>query len=114
MGRHDWARAEAIFRSVIPIYIETQSANNINTGIARIKLGRTLVRQKRYAEAEAQTRAGYNTLVSQMDPKVTWLKSARQDLLEEYTALNQADQAAKFRAEAAALDAHPVQVANKK
>jgi serine/threonine-protein kinase len=114
MGRHDWARAEAIFRSVIPIYIETQSANNINTGIARIKLGRTLVRQKKYAEAEAQTRAGYNTLVSQMDPKVSWLKSARQDLVEEYSALSQADQAARFRAEAAALDAKPIQVATKK
>jgi serine/threonine-protein kinase len=109
MGRHDWTRAEAIFRSVIPIYIETQSANNINTGIARIKLGRTLLRQQKYAEAEAQTRAGFNTLTSQMDPKVSWLKSARQDLVEEYSALNQADQAAKFRAEIAALEPKPVQ-----
>ncbi|MGA2072287.1 MAG: hypothetical protein ABSH52_02185 [Terriglobia bacterium] len=49
-----------------------------------------------------------------MDPKVSWLKGARQDLLEEYSALNQADQAAQFRAEAAALDATPVQVAIKK
>jgi serine/threonine-protein kinase len=114
MGRHDWARAEAIFRSVIPIYIETQSANNINTGIARIKLGRTLVRQKRYAEAEAQTRAGYNTLTTQMDPKVSWLRNARQDLVEEYSALNQAEQAAKFRAEVAALDAKPAEVSAKK
>jgi serine/threonine-protein kinase len=114
MGRHDWARAEAIFRSVIPIYIATQSTNNINTGIARIKLGRTLLRQQKYAEAESQTRAGYNTLTSQMDPKVTWLKSARQDLVEEYSALHQADQAAKFRAEVAALDAKPTQVVTKK
>ena len=114
MGMHEWAQAETIFRSVIPIYVETQSANNINTGIARIKLGRTLVRQKKYAEAESQSRAGYNTLVRQMDPKVSWLKSARQDLVEEYVALNRADQAAKFRAEAAALDAKPTQVASKK
>ena len=114
LGRHDWVSAEAIFRSVIPIYIETQSANNINTGIARIKLGRTLVRQKKYTEAESQTRAGYNILVSQMDPKVSWLKSARQDLVEEYSALSQADQAAKFRAEIAALDAKPTQVATQK
>jgi hypothetical protein len=49
-----------------------------------------------------------------MDPKVSWLKSARQDLVEEYSALNQADQAAQFRAEATALDVKPIQVANKK
>ena len=114
LGRHDWVRAEAMFRSVIPIYIESQSANNINTGIARIKLGRALLRQNRYAEAESQTRAGYGTLATQMDPKVSWLKNARQDLVEEYSALNQAAQAAKFRAEAAALDAKPLQVAGKK
>jgi serine/threonine-protein kinase len=114
MGRHDWPRAEAIFRSVIPIYIETQSANNINTGIARIKLGRTLLRQKRYTEAESQTRAGYNTLVGQMDPKVSWLKSARQDLVEEYSALNQVDQAARFRDEIAALEPKPREVSAKK
>jgi len=114
LGRHDWVRAEAIFRSVIPIYVETQSANNINTGIARIKLGRALLRQNHYAEAESQTRAGYDTLATQMDPKVSWLKSARQDLVAEYSALHQADQAAKFRAEIAALDAKPTQLANKK
>jgi len=114
MDRQEWARAEAILRSVIPIYIESQSANSINTGIARFKLGRTILRQKRYREAETQTRAAYDTLISQMDPKVSWLKSARQDLVEEYSALNQPDQAAKFRAEIAALDAKPTQVANKK
>jgi hypothetical protein len=32
----------------------------------------------------------------------------------EYSALHQADQAAKFRAEIAALDAKPTQLANKK
>jgi serine/threonine-protein kinase len=114
LGRHEWAKAEAIFRSVIPIYIETQSANSINTGIARIKLGRTLLQQKRYREAESQTRAGYNILVTQMDPKVSWLKSARQDLVEEYSALKQADQAEKFRAEIAALEPKPVEVSSKK
>ena len=36
---------EPIFRSAIPIYIETHSADNIINGIARIKLCRTLLRQ---------------------------------------------------------------------
>ncbi len=103
-SREDWPRAEKIYRQAIPIFTESQSATHINTGIARIKLGRTLLRQNRYAEAETETRAGYDILVKQMDLKVTWLVSARKDLAEEYDALKQPEQAAKFRAEAAALD----------
>ncbi len=112
-SREDWPRAEKIYRQAIPIFKESQSANHINTGIARIKLGRTLLRQNRYAEAEAETRAGYDILVKQMDLKVTWLVSARKDLAEEYDALKQPEQAAKFRAEAAALDSNPASLAKK-
>jgi hypothetical protein len=92
MGRHEWARAEEIFRQVVPLYIETLSATDINAGIARIKLGRTLLRQNRYAEAATQTRAGYDILTPQMDPKVSWLVNARKNLVEEYSALKQPDQ----------------------
>jgi eukaryotic-like serine/threonine-protein kinase len=99
MAEHQWARAEKIYRQVIPLYIETQSATHINTGIARIKLGRALLHQHRYSEAEAESRAGYEILIKQMDPKVTWLASARKDLVEEYDALKQPDQAARFREE---------------
>jgi serine/threonine-protein kinase len=99
LGRHDWTRAEGIFRTVIPIYIETQSANNINTGIAKIKLGRALLRQNRFAEAEAQTQAGYGILVTQMDPNVSWLVSARKDLEEESSALKQSERAGKGTAQ---------------
>src|SRR5580692_4033414 len=103
-GREEWTRAEKIYRQVIPIFTESQSANHINTGIARIKLGRTLLRQNRFAEAEAESRAGYEILVKQMDANVSWLVNARQDLAEEYDALKQPEQAARLRAEAAALD----------
>ena len=103
-SREEWLRAEKIYRQVIPIFTESQSANHINTGVARIKLGRSLLRQNRYAEAEAETHAGYEILIKQMDPKVSWLVNARKDLAEEYDALQQPEQSAKFRAEAAALD----------
>jgi len=72
------------------------------------------LRQERYAEAESQTRAGYNILAAQMDPKVSWLKSACQDLMEYYSALKQADQAAKFLAEIVVLEPKPVEVSDKK
>jgi tetratricopeptide (TPR) repeat protein len=103
-NREEWLRAEKIYRQVIPIFIESQSANHINTGVARIKLGRTLLRQNRYVEAEAETRPGYEILFKQMDPKVTWLVSARKDLAEEYDALKQPEEAARFRAETASLN----------
>jgi eukaryotic-like serine/threonine-protein kinase len=115
MAQRDWASAEKIFRRVIPLYTETQSAAHINTGIARTKLGKVLLRERRFAEAEAETRAGYDILSPQMDPKVSWLTNARQDLVEEYDALHQPQQAAKFRAEIAATQSpKPPEVSAKK
>jgi serine/threonine protein kinase/tetratricopeptide (TPR) repeat protein len=115
IAERDWASAEKIFRQVIPLYTETQSATHINTGIAHTKLGRVLLRQRRYAEAEAETSAGYDILAPQMDPRVSWLTNARQDLVEECDALHQREQAAKFRAEIAATHpAKPPEVSAKK
>jgi serine/threonine-protein kinase len=46
-------RADKIYRQEISTFTELQSAKHIDTGVARIKLGRALLRQNRYAEAEA-------------------------------------------------------------
>jgi eukaryotic-like serine/threonine-protein kinase len=97
MDKKDYASAEPIFRDVIRRLAEVLPPDNVNTGIARIKLGRTLLRQNRFAEAEAQTHAGFDSLSKQMDPTVSWLRSARKDLVAEYTGMNQPDQAAKFK-----------------
>jgi eukaryotic-like serine/threonine-protein kinase len=113
-AQQQWTRAEKLYRQAIPIYMQSQSPTHINTGIARIKLGRTLLRQHRYAEAEAESHAGYDILISQMDPKVSWLMNARKDLAEEYEQLNQPEQAAKFRAEIAANEAKPPDISAKK
>jgi eukaryotic-like serine/threonine-protein kinase len=101
-AQKEWARAEKIFRQVVPMYTETLSADNINTGIARIKLGQSILRQGRFAEAEPESRAGYEILKNKMDPKVSWLVNARKNLIEEYDALHKPEEAAKFRAEQAA------------
>jgi eukaryotic-like serine/threonine-protein kinase len=103
----DWPRAEEQFRMVIPIFIETQSATSTNTGIARIKLGRALLHQRRYAEAETETRAGYEILVKQMDPKVSWLVNARADLVDEYKALKKPEEAAKIESLVVANEVKP-------
>jgi serine/threonine-protein kinase len=113
-AREEWSRAEPLYREAIRIYTEKQGPTHVNVGIARIKLGRTLLRQQRYAESEAETRAGYDILITQMEPRVSWLVNARKDLVEESVALNQPDQAAKFRAEIDATEAKPPQVSAKK
>ncbi len=113
-AQQQWTRAEKLYRQAIPIYMQSQSPTHINTGIARTKLGRTLLRQHRYAEAETESHAGYDILITQMDPKVSWLMNARKDLAEEYEQLNQPEQAAKFRAEIAANEAKPPDISAKK
>jgi eukaryotic-like serine/threonine-protein kinase len=64
-------------------------------------LGRALLREKRYAEAETESRAGYEILIKQNVSSGAYLQNARTDLVEEYDTLKQPEQAAKFRAELA-------------
>ncbi|MEX2281522.1 MAG: serine/threonine-protein kinase [Gemmatimonadota bacterium] len=105
MARRQYAEAEPLFRRAIDLYIETQSAAHINVGIARIKLGRTLLRQSRFAAAEKETRAGYEIVSRQADAGVSWLKSAREDLIIAYDSLGRNQDAQKFRTELASLKA---------
>ena len=60
-----------------------------------------LSRQQRYSDAEVESRAGYEILIKQTSPSTNWLQNARQDLAEEYTALNRPADTAKFKAELA-------------
>jgi tetratricopeptide (TPR) repeat protein len=101
LAQKDYARAEQMFREVIRRYAETLSPNHPFRAIAQIKLGRALTGEKRYAEAESQALAGYNILLKQTSPTVSWLQSARKDLVTIYEALDQPSQAAHFRTELA-------------
>jgi serine/threonine-protein kinase len=103
LAKGDYAKAEPLFREAIEIYLKTLSADHLNTGIARVKLGRTLLRENRFAEAEAESRVGYDILHKQMNPSVSWLQNARTDLIDEYAALKRPDDAARFRAELASI-----------
>jgi len=99
------AEGEPYFREALAIFLATLPADHLNVGIARIKLGRTLLRQKRYAAAVAETLAGHDILAKQQEPSVSWLESARGDLIEAYTALGQSERAARFRTTPAATAA---------
>jgi serine/threonine-protein kinase len=97
MSQKQYARAEPLFREAIRRFIDTLSAQHLNTAIARIKLGHTLLGERRYGDAEAESLAGYRILSKQASPSVTWLKNARKDLLEIYSATHQAEKAKEFQ-----------------
>src|SRR2546426_675313 len=101
VAQQQYARAEPLYREAVGIFTESQGAEQLNPGIARIKLGRTLLGPGRCAEAVRETLAGYQILTKQTDPGVSWLVHAREDLVAAYDSLGQPDKAAKFRAELA-------------
>jgi serine/threonine-protein kinase len=99
MQQRDYSNAEAQFRQVIQLFTESLSADNVNTGIARIKLGRTLLRAGRPGEAQAETLAGYGILAKQTSPATSYLRAAREDLVAAYEALHEPEKALRFRQE---------------
>jgi serine/threonine-protein kinase len=101
LNRARYAEAARGFEEAITIFAATQGPNHTNTGIARIKLGRALLRQRRWAEAAAESLAGYEILKPQMDPGVSWLVAARKDLVAAYDSLGQSERGQPFRAELA-------------
>jgi eukaryotic-like serine/threonine-protein kinase len=104
LNKKDYPRAERLFRDVVQRFTETLSADNVNTGIAHIKLGRTLLRENRVADAQVESFAGYENLMKQTNPENSYLRAARKDLAAEYDALRQPEKAARFRAELASAE----------
>ena len=105
LNRKDFVTAEKMYREAVSLFAETQSPTHLNTGIARIKLGRALLRQDRAADAEHELKAGYDIVSKQAAPTVSWLKSAREDLIAAYEALHRPAEAERYRAEAARVAA---------
>ena len=101
MERKQYARAERTFRDALQMDLQTLPPEHLNVAITRIKLGRALIPQHRYADAEKESLAAHDILIKKANPPANWLESARKDLVDEYTALHQPENAAKFRAELA-------------
>jgi serine/threonine-protein kinase len=99
MGRKDYAGAERLYREAVRRYADTQGPEHVNTGIARIKLGRSLLRQRRFAEAGVESLAGYEILAKQTNPSIGFLQNARKDLVAEYDSLGQGARSTRFRLE---------------
>jgi serine/threonine protein kinase len=103
LARKDNARAEHLYRDALAMYAQTLPADHMNVAITRIKLGRALLRQDRWKDAEIETVAGYEVLSKQANPSVTWLQQARQDLIAIYDSQEEHGKAKQVLAEQAAL-----------
>jgi serine/threonine-protein kinase len=97
--RKEYVRAEMLFREALQRYSKTLPADHLNVGITRVRLGGALAGEHRYAEAKVESLAGYEILIKGASPSVSWLQAARNDLVEEYNALNESEKATRFRAE---------------
>jgi eukaryotic-like serine/threonine-protein kinase len=89
-AKHDHVRAAEAFRQAIDGYSGALSADHAYVGIARIKLGRALLRQQRYADALAESRAGMLIVSKRPGQSSSWLEMARADSAEAAAALGDA------------------------
>jgi len=96
-ARGDFTGAETMFREALDIFTKTLPATHLDVGIARAKLGRTLLRQRRFAEAERESSAGLAILLAQTSPAASWVRSARTDLAVLYDSLGEPARAAAQR-----------------
>ena len=64
----------------------------------RVKLGRVLLRQHRFADGETESSAGLAILLAQTSPATSFVKNARGDLAQMYDSLGQPTKAAAMRA----------------
>lgn len=107
MERRHYAQAESYYRGALKMYEATLPPEHKQVAIARISLGRALLHEKRYADAQSETSVGYKILVKINLPPQKWILTAVEDSAEEYDALNQPQEAAKFRAELALVKGTP-------
>ena len=97
--RKNYTLAERLFREAIQIYADALPPGHLNAGIAHVRLGHTFALERRHQDAEAESLAGYEILMKQPSAPERWLQTARTDLVQDYEALHQPEQANRFRAE---------------
>ncbi len=99
MDRKDYPAAEALCRKALQVYAESLPDDHPNPAIVHVKLGRTLLHQQRYAEAEPETKKGYLYFHSHGSPGSSYLIGARRDLIEIEDHLNKPEVVAELRSE---------------
>ncbi|MEP6589728.1 MAG: serine/threonine-protein kinase [Gemmatimonadota bacterium] len=98
-ARKEYPRAEATYRDALARFTAALGPEHSNTAIARIKLGRTLLRERRFAEAVVESEAGYRILGKQSEPGTSFLQAARKDIAAAYDTLGQPERGRLYRSE---------------
>ena len=111
--RKDYAKSEELFRDALKLYADSLPAGHLNIAIAHVRLGGALLHDKRYSDAEGESRAVYELLMKQSTPPARWVETARNDLLAEYNAMDQSEKAAKIRAELGGYPRYPIPQSNR-
>jgi eukaryotic-like serine/threonine-protein kinase len=78
LTRGELPRAEGMFEQALAVYAKTLPPDHMRIGIARGRLGRTLLRAGRYAEARHALLEAERVLATQPDPQ--WVMEVRDDL----------------------------------
>ena len=92
------ACAEKNYREAVS-RLDATSANSLNDAVAHSKLGRALLRERRFADAEPEALIGYRYLVKHVTSADRFLTVSRKDLAAIYDGLHRVDEAARYRSE---------------
>ena len=98
-----FAKCESLLLDVVSRFTRAMGADSLETGMAQVRLGRTLLREKKYSASAAHSLAGYQALVQQLNPDSGWLSGARHDLTLDYAALGEPEKAKAFHMESHAM-----------
>jgi tetratricopeptide (TPR) repeat protein/predicted Ser/Thr protein kinase len=98
LARGDAALTERTVARALAIYADVLPPDHFSVAVANSVLGRALVRQRRFADAEPVLDAALRVLDKQPGPPSPWLTAARADLAETLEATGRAAQAAAVRA----------------
>jgi len=99
MEKKQYEKAEGLFRQALNLYSTIPlPADHMLVGIARVRLGRALLAQKRYADTVTESLAGYEILTKGKTGPL-WVTRAREDLVAAYGGLGKPEAAARFEAE---------------
>ncbi len=99
-----FARKRASLDQWIEVLAAARPGENVDTAIAHVKLGRTLLHESQYRAAERETRAGYEVLLKQMDPQTSFVRAAQSDLIATYKALGQPENVKKIQDDKARME----------
>ncbi len=98
LDQKDYRCAERNYGEAV-LRLDASSKDSLNAVIAHLKLGRVLLRERRFKDAESQTLPAYQYLVKHVPADNGFLRASRKDLAAIYIGLRNSAKATQFQAE---------------